>query len=270
LTASDKEVRLVPQLPSIPGIPSFLREGRTGLELAALLRDPLYRRPHPDAGSARPVLMIPGYLAGDRSLALLAGWLRRAGWSVAGSGMRANVNCATAALGLLEERAGRLADAHGERIALVGHSHGGTLARSLGQRRPDLVCGVVTLGTGLVDPLAIHRLARAHVRLLGALGSLGAPGLLRGDCITGRCCEEVRRAATRPFPDGVGLVSVYSRRDGLVDWSACLDPAADHVEIDASHIGMAFNAAAYRAVGEALQGFAAGARDGRALASAAT
>jgi hypothetical protein len=50
-------------------------------------------------------------------------------------------------------------------------------------------------------------------------------------------------------------VSVYSRRDGVVDWRACLDPAAQHVEIAASHCGMAVNTGAYRAVAGALAAF---------------
>ena len=32
---------------------------------------------------------------------------------------------------------------------------------------------------------------------------------------------------------------VDPRNDGIVDWRACLDPAAAHVEVRASHIGMA-------------------------------
>ena len=58
------------------------------------------------------------------------------------------------------------------------------------------------------------------------------------------------------FPDGVGFVSVYSRRDGLVDWHACLDPRAQPVEVEASHIGMAVSAPAYRAIDRALREFA--------------
>jgi hypothetical protein len=36
-------------------------------------------------------------------------------------------------------------------------------------------------------------------------------------------------------------VAVYSRTDEVVKWEACLDPAAEQVEADGSHIGMAFN-----------------------------
>jgi hypothetical protein len=42
----------------------------------------------------------------------------------------------------------------------------------------------------------------------------------------------------------------------VVDWRACLDPCADdHVEISASHCGMAVNPAAWRAVASALERF---------------
>src|SRR5436309_14194322 len=81
------------------------REGRTGLELAALLRHPDFRRPAPHVGWGRPVLLVPGVLAGDESLGVLAGWLRRSGFAPGGAGMRLNAGCFTAALDALEERA---------------------------------------------------------------------------------------------------------------------------------------------------------------------
>ena len=57
------------------------------------------------------------------------------------------------------------------------------------------------------------------------------------------------------MPKSVGLVTVYSKSDGIVDWRACLDPHGRHVEIDASHCGMSVSPAAWRAVAEALDGF---------------
>jgi hypothetical protein len=57
------------------------------------------------------------------------------------------------------------------------------------------------------------------------------------------------------FPSSVGYMSIYSRSDGIVDWHSCLDPAADHVEIQASHCGMAVSRQAYRATAEALERF---------------
>jgi pimeloyl-ACP methyl ester carboxylesterase len=246
-------------LPSpIPrNLPPIWRESRTGLELAGLLRDPLYRRPDPAEGEGHPVLLIPAFLAGDDSLVLLARWLRRADYRPFRAGIRSNVGCARAALDALELKLeAELADT-GFRAAIVGHSHGGTLARSLAIRRPDLISGIVTLGSPLVDHLAIHPLARGTVRMVGGLGSLGTPGLFRRRCLDGECCSEIHDGAEVPFPREVGFVTVYSRSDGVVDWHSCLDPRATPVEIKSSHVGMAVSAQAYRAVGDALAGFAA-------------
>jgi hypothetical protein len=55
----------------------------------------------------------------------------------------------------------------------------------------------------------------------------------------------------------VGCVCVYSRKDGIVDWRACLDPSGQHVEVKSSHVGMAVNPAVYRAIADALADFRA-------------
>jgi hypothetical protein len=72
--------------------------------------------------------------------------------------------------------------------------------------------------------------------------------------VTGECCSEVWGALERPFPNDVGFVSIYSRTDGIVKWRSCLDPAAEQVEVRASHCGMAFNPEVYRAVAQTLEG----------------
>jgi pimeloyl-ACP methyl ester carboxylesterase len=226
------------------------REARLGLELAALLRDPVFRQEGDEPG--RPVLLIPGFLAGDGSLATMTGWLRRRGHRTRRAGIRFNVDCSTHALDGLEERLEALVLAQGGPAAVVGQSRGGTLARALAVRRPDLIDTVVALGSPLVDPFAIHPLVKLQVGALGALGTLGVPGLFQRSCWTGDCCREFRNSFERPVPDGVRLISVYSRTDGIVDWRSCLDPSADHVEVRASHIGMAVNPAVYRVLAGAL------------------
>ncbi len=88
--------------------------------------------------------------------------------------------------------------------------------------------------------------------IVGALGTLGVPGLFRHSCGYGECCAEVRELAQAPFPEEIPFVSVYSRKDGIVHWTTCLDPAATLAEVKASHIGMAVNPQVYRAVAAAL------------------
>jgi pimeloyl-ACP methyl ester carboxylesterase len=208
-------------------------------------------------GGGQPVLLIPGFLAGDDSLGLMAQWLRRTGHHTRKAGIRANVDCSTVSVERLTERLEDLAGATGQRVAIIGQSRGGSLAKVLGVRHPELVSGVVTLGSPQLDPFDVHPLVRMQVYAVGTLGTLGVRGLFKHGCKRGKCCEKFWKDLAGPMPRGVGYLSVYSKSDGIVGWRSCLDPAAEHLEIDASHVGMAVAPRAYRAIAQALSEFRA-------------
>jgi triacylglycerol lipase len=258
---SPKRLRAVPDtvsatLPRISslGIPIW-REGRIGLEAVRLRRDPVLRGEGVPPGDGSPVLLIPGFLAGDPSLRTMALWLRRIGYAPCRARMRINVDCTTRAVDRLEQELASLVAEHGRKALVVGQSRGGCMARLLAVRRPDLVAGIVTLGSPLADQFAVHPLVRVQVTLVGLLGTVGVPGLFGYGCGYGECCEDARAHATAPFPAGVGFASIYSRKDGIVDWRSCLDPHAEQIEVDASHIGMSVHAETYRQVAAALRRF---------------
>ncbi len=252
-------MRLMPSSPAaLRELPPIWRESRFGAELATLQRDPVLRGRGVPHGDGAPVLLVPGYLAGDASLATMTAWLRRIGYRTSRAGMRLNTDCSTASIGRLEDRLERLADRYGRRVAIVGQSRGGTFARALAQRRPDLVSGIACLGSPMTDPLAIHPLVRLNVQLVGRLGGLGVPGFFTPECFDGECCAELRDSVERPFPSEVGFLSIYSRSDGIVRWRSCLDPAAETVEVDSSHVGMSVHAEVYRVTARALRSFADG------------
>jgi triacylglycerol lipase len=240
----------IPQLP-----PPLWREGRAPLEAAALLRHPIYRGEGVLDAEDQPVLLMPGFLAGDDSLGLMTTWLRRTGHQTRRAGIRANVDCSTRAIERLLERTERLAERHGRRVALIGQSRGGTFARVMAVRRPDLIAGIVTLGSPLTSSFDIHPLVRLQIRAVATLGGLGVGGLFGLECVKGDCCKDFWQELRGPFPDDVGFVSIYSKSDGIVRWRSCLDEYAEHVEVGASHFGMAVNPGAYRAIATALEGF---------------
>jgi pimeloyl-ACP methyl ester carboxylesterase len=246
------------QIPALPRIPPLWRESRIGLEAAALRRSPVYRGLGLAPGDRRPVLLIPGFLAGDASLGTMSNWLRRAGYCTHRTGIRANLDCSEEACHRLEARLEHMAERHGERVAIIGQSRGGIFARALSVRRPDLVSGIVTLGSPTVSMLSVHPLVLAQIGLIGALGTVRVPGMFSMSCTRGTCCEEFRAAVQGPFPGDVGYTAVYSRSDGIVSWRSCLDPEADElVEINASHCGMGLNAQAFLAVAGALDRYRA-------------
>ena len=130
-------------------------EARVALEHAALRRHPVFRGEGVSPGDGGPVLLVPGFLAGDVSLGLMAGWLKRSGYRPCRAGMRINVDCTARALDRLEAQLERIGDRHGRRVTIVGQSRGGSMARILAVRRPDLVDGIVDWRSCL-DPHARH------------------------------------------------------------------------------------------------------------------
>lgn len=191
------------------------------------------------ARAVQPVVLIPGFLAGDSTLAAMAAALRRQGYRTYRSQIWANVGCTQEALTQLEVRVEAIAAKRGTPVRLVGHSLGGLLARGLAARRPELVAGLVTLGSPLLAPGAHHAVLGMTLSAIVGLSRTGLPGLMSDDCIGGHCAELSFNECRAPLPEGLPFTSFYSRRDGIVDWRSCLDPAADAVEVDCSHSGMA-------------------------------
>jgi pimeloyl-ACP methyl ester carboxylesterase len=243
-------------VPGIPRFPPLGWESRIGLEAAALRRSPVYDGLGVPPGGRRPVLLIPGFMAGDLSLGTMSSWLRRAGYCTHRTGIRANFACSEEACTRLEARLEHMAERHGERVIVIGQSRGGVLAKALAARRPELVEGIVTLGSPTMGQLDVHPLVLAQVGLVSALGTARVPGMFSVSCLRGKCCSRFRAALEGPFPDDVGYFAVYSKSDGIVQWRSCVDPAADAcIEVAASHCGMGVNAQAFLAVAGALQHF---------------
>lgn len=199
-----------------------------------------------------PVVLVPGFLAGDASLRLMAGELRREGYRTYRSQTRANVGCTVDAAAELEQRLESIAIRRDTKVQLVGHSLGGMLARGVAVRRPDLVSGVVTLGSPMLAPGAHHWILSASVELLVRLSRAGMSGLMAEDCVGGACARRSFDECRAPMPAGVGFTAIYSKRDGIVDWRACIDPAATPVEVTASHLGMAVDPRVVREIVAAL------------------
>ena len=232
-----------------------LAEMRWQAELARLLVDPVFHGvgvPHGDG--RRPGLLIPGFLAGDSSLSVMASWLRELGYHPRASGISFNVDCSDRALRRLEERLERAVDRAGEPAAIIGHSRGGHFAKALARARPELVCGVVSLGAGLDTPFDISVPTRGAVAAVRAVHARTTARATRPGCMPDCCGCPFTRHYRAPFPAEVPLTSVYSKGDGVVWWEACVVPYATNVEVTGSHVGLAFNRKAYRAIAEALAG----------------
>jgi len=195
-------------------------EALSGLEVARLAAQShrLARAPRGDA----PVIVLPGFGADDLSTVPLRSFLRRLGHEVEGWTLGRNGGNVQALLPRVAERVRILSERRAERVHLIGQSLGGVLARELARDEPARVAQVITLGTPVV----------------------GGPTYTRVG-FTYDPAQQARIAATvsrrNRIPIGVPVTAVYSRRDGIVAWQACIDhdnPHVEHVEVSSSHFGM--------------------------------
>ncbi len=219
------------------------REGRIYLEYLSLIRDPVYRGLDVPAGLGRPVILIPGFLAGDWTLRTPFGWLRRIGYRPQLAGMAFNVMYSEVMLRPLLDALQHLQHRTGARVSLVGHSRGGVLAKVLSHRKPDLVEQVITLGSPINDPFDIHPLTMAGVRAahLYNIFRYGHPASV-----------EMRFLRDLAAPPKVPITSIYSRSDGVVNWRACLRRDVNAIEVKGSHVGLALNPEVYRILAHLL------------------
>jgi triacylglycerol lipase len=240
--------------PLVPGAaPTAPLRGelRYGFELARLLADAAFLRPARSACTGA-VLLVPGFMAGDSSLTVLAGWLRRRGIRAAHAGILMNTDCGERETQRLDSRVRRLAEETGERVVLIGQSRGGELARVVAARNADTVSTLVMLGAPVLGPLDVGPSVLGAVRSVARLGDLGAPRMFSTECGNGACCADYRADMVRPLPESTRAVAIYSRSDGIVSWRSCLDPYAEHVEVNSSHSGMSVNAQVYRLLAQIL------------------
>lgn len=229
---------------------SPLSESRVWVECARLLASGVYRGVDVPDGGGAPVLLLPGFLAGDPTLAVLHGWLRRMGYRTYRSGIAWNVDCSEAAVRRLDRRLIGVAGRAGRPVTVVGHSRGGLFAKALAVRRPSRVRRVVTLGS----PLDGHFDASV-LTLAAVVGARAAQNWLRPsrpDCLTVSC--PCAFSADMTAPSLPPVTSIWSSRDGVVRPSACRPADAECLEVSGSHLGLATNPDVYRHLARVLAG----------------
>ena len=189
-------------------------------------------------GAGDPVVVLPGFSAGDASTAPLRLFLGLLGHDVRGWGLGINGGDVPALLPRVIAETERCAVATGARVRLVGWSLGGYLAREVARERPDLVERVVTLGSPIVGGPKYTAAGHAYQRLGIDLDAL-----------------EAEIAAREKTPLQTPVTAIYSKRDGVVAWQACIDrhnADVEHIEVSSSHVGLGFHAGVYALIAQRL------------------
>jgi pimeloyl-ACP methyl ester carboxylesterase len=214
----------------------MLGELGSGLDAARLL-GAAPRLATAPRGDGHLVVDIPGWKAPELTGAPLRAYLSRLGYDARGWGFGTNTGDPRRDVERLAKRVRDLVDEAGRPASLVGWSLGGVIAREVARRHPDVVRRVITYGTPVIGGPRHTSVARAS--------STGA------DADTDRVARRLDAAS----PIRVPLTVLFSRRDGVVSWQACIDrstPSAEHVEVSSTHLGMGFDPDVWRVVADRL------------------
>jgi pimeloyl-ACP methyl ester carboxylesterase len=212
------------------------------------MRDPVFRGRSTSLGRGHPVLLIPGFMAGDWSLAAVHDWLRRLGYRPVMAGISFNFLASERTLDGLSSRLRSLHRRSGRPVSLLGHSRGGLLAKVLADRNPDHVDQVIALGSPLSDPYDLHFVTRSWVEVARLFNRVRFG-------LTPAAEDSFLRDLSAPAR--VPVTSIYTRSDGVVRWRSCVRDDVTCVEVRGSHGGLANNPEVYRVLVRLLQPTAA-------------
>jgi len=183
-------------------------------------------------------MVVPGFLANDRTTLGLQRALAASGYRVTGWGLGLNRGATPE---VLEQLAARVeAFGAGEKIILLGWSLGGIFAREVAKLRPDLVAKVVTLGSPFSGDPRGNNVWRLY------------------EWVAGHPVDDPPIKADLAAKPPVPTLAIWSRRDGIVAASCArgLPHESDlQREVSSSHMGFGVSGRAYPQIIAALREF---------------
>ena len=187
----------------------------------------------------RKLMVIPGFLATDRTTLGLQRALAEGGFRVTGWGLGLNRGVSERTVDLIADRVERFGG--GGKVILVGWSLGGLYARVVAQERPELVDKVVTLGS----PFSGDRRRNNNVWRLY-------------EWVAGHSVNDPPIDKDPEVKPPVPTLAIWSRRDGIVSVNGARGEPEQRdaeLELDCSHMGFAVSAKAFPKIVEAVRRF---------------
>jgi pimeloyl-ACP methyl ester carboxylesterase len=184
-------------------------------------------------------MVIPGWLADDRSTVPLRAYLRALGYDAHGWGEGVNRGPTFNSVVSLRRRLTARTAESGRPISLIGWSLGGYYASQLARRDPAMVRQVINLGTPVRIPAPGGKTGSV---LADRLGKFPASTL-------------VARTWDEPGRLRAPVTAVHSRSDAIAGWRGCIVPPArrsQNVEVHASHLGLGHHPAVLHLIADRL------------------
>lgn len=192
------------------------------------------------SGDGHPVLVLPGFMASDRSTGILRSFLDEKGYKTYAWELGRNLgsekywyNAIERLLAVYEETQ--------EPVSIIGWSLGGVYARNIARLHPDKVRQIITLGSpfqGIKEPNNATWLYK---------------WISKEDIKDKE--HEFLTHLTEPL--AVPTTSIYSKEDGVVCWKTCreeeLNEFSQNIQVRGSHFGLGVNPTVLKLISNRLQ-----------------
>jgi pimeloyl-ACP methyl ester carboxylesterase len=216
-----------------------LAEGRAVFELGSFyaLSGLLRRLPK---GDGHPVLVLPGFMAGDRSTEPLRKLLSDLGYAAHGWGLGRNMRIDAAREAAMNDLLLRIyAESGNRKVSIIGWSLGGVFAREIAKAAPDMVRQVISLGS----PISNDRNHSNARRLF--------------EYLNGKEPEPLKAGRYRALDEAppVPTTSILTRTDGVVAWRGSVQKPGGQTEnivVHGSHCGLGVNPSVALAIADRL------------------
>lgn len=210
-----------------PGMMLRMAEARSILEFGSfnLLRKQMQRLPK---GDGHPVLVLPGFMASDRSTIPMRQLLTNLGYNTFGWKMGRNVKFNPERDQMMSDLLTRIYAESGRKVSIVGWSLGGVFAREIAKKHPEMVRMVISMGSPITTERKISTVRKLY------------------DFINGRELDPSFKARFEALGEAppVPTTSIFTKTDGVVAWQGSIQEPGNETEnicVPASHIGLGVN-----------------------------
>lgn len=221
-----------------PSLFLFLTEGLRGVW--DRLKSWRFRHNHKTLkkGDGHPVLVIPGLLSNDLATKPLRTLLEKLGYPVYGWDL--GINLANLDdVGILDQRLKEIHKTHNKKVTVIGWSLGGLYTRKIAQDNLAITKQIITLGSPFRS-LEVPGAAMTTLKILYRSNEIPIPP------------EHQTWVNNIKKPLDIQTTCLYSKKDGIVPWSLCLESIEDeyheNAEIKSSHTGMVSNIEAIKII----------------------
>ena len=192
-----------------------------------------------EKGNGETIFVIPGFGTDEKYTYLLRRYLNETGYNALDWGLGRNEGNVEVLLEKLNKLVREKFETEKKKLILIGWSLGGYLAREVARDNQEIIGKVITLGSPIVGGPKYTSLGKFFDTKNLTVDELEI---------------EIDKRYVKPLT--IPIFTIYSRKDNIVSWEACIDhysPNVTHLEIISTHIGFMANLEAFLNIAKFLK-----------------